>query len=119
MGYTAKTADLSPHSHLPRFSATAASSPPQPESEDVLRERMGKLLDGDGMTELERQLSVIERWIKQEQARRDGKEVELAEGEEPVEKPHPRSLIFLSEAFLQNLLKVSRASTCAHEEDVC
>ena len=84
--------------------AAAEAGPPPPESEEVVTEKMKGLLDGEHMTELEGQLAATEKWIEQETARKAGQAV--AEGECEVDKPNPRTLIFLSEAFLQNLLKV-------------
>lgn len=81
--------------------AAAEAGPPEPESEEVLRERMVKVLDGEVMQSLEDQLEVVEKWTAQQKA--GG----AKDGEDAIEKPNPRSLIFLSEAFLQNLLKVS------------
>lgn len=85
--------------------AAAAAGPPAPEAEEVYTEKMKGLLDGDKMTALGGQLGKVERWIEQEERRRAG-EPAVEEGEEEIEKPNPRTLIFLSEEFLQNLLKV-------------
>lgn len=83
----------------------AAPAEIQVEDEETVQRRI-KENSSDRLVDLEPKVERVEAYIKQEQQKKAGKAPALAEGEEELSAPQPRTLLFLSENLLQSLLRL-------------